>query len=585
MSSATALATYQGAIGTTLQDTGAFKTVRALGGRFSKQDLERFAVSAPAATVAVEEANLLMLGNWPWADVGVGIVLAAKGSEGIHRYQEILGLAGTVLELLATGPGPCWGIDGVGFSRVRKVESENMYAPPLDRMGVALWLVTFMQQVELKTLADLEPKDSFLQLYVEYDIKTLASTPNTDQLLFFQGDVPLVPDNAVIVEELADFPAPVGGVIHLNNHVWYHIVGEVNISPNVIEPAVGSVITGVHAAHSKIVTNSINPLIIVDDVKEYLRLQFVGFVQQGTGKCLSCEGIGQINTFLYMDNVQFDAAGGGDLGTLKAGFFIAKNTVFKGFTNGWTFNDATNFAVQEEVLYQQTGGAGIIFDLSNTTFTTFRLRQSSLQGHSSGTPTVLAGLTESANIAPGGLGELIAVRYVDSGGVAQLTGVVPQDLRWNFERCQGFVNTVTIGSSKLTNNTTLTTFSAPNTLTVPVGTPTFLGGKRFDQGSPAVNHKVRLIAERFAPIKVNASGAIGRDSGTESYRVVLRRNGVVVDQTTRELSAATRNANFLLQHIDFSPSQNDEYQVMWECTTGTNSAIMEQCDITANMME
>jgi hypothetical protein len=121
--------------------------VAAHGGTFTEDELRRYAVRSPALLVSVSDVgNLSFLGSTALGEVTIGIALVCgPGKKG----QTAEGAALAALPLvLRTVTGNRWGLSGID-GPPKYLRAQNLYSAPLDAGGVALWGVSFRQDVEL----------------------------------------------------------------------------------------------------------------------------------------------------------------------------------------------------------------------------------------------------------------------------------------------------------------------------------------------------------------------------------------------------------------------------------------------------
>lgn len=546
-----------------------FRQVIPVGGQFGPKEVDRIASNAPAAFVAVMAAEQEQPVQ-QFMQLTTVVVASAKDAKQLSRHDGVLDASESIVRMLTEFSPETFGLCA---HRPTEVRASTLYNEKLDDKGISLWLVTWTQCVNM-VQEDAAGFADLLRMHADWfyagDLERAAYND-----LALEGSI-LVPDNAIIVEDASDFPAPVGGFIQLEDNAWYHVPGEVTI-PAPLLAGNGTVITGVHAEVSKIKCASLNPVLGITSVKRYLRMGWIQLVQQGAGKVLSMEGVGYVN-WMHLDNVSLLHEAGGALGRLAAGFAIFKNSTFYNFTEGWDCVGGPMFFVQEEVLYQQGDGGldNAMFKLGAATFNTFRVRQSTLINEGNG--VMLSGLAASANIVAGGIGEFTAVRRVSTNPTPPdaLVGVTSWDVRWSVSRSQGIPNSSTATLVMMNNNTVPTTFGAANTPTVPGGVSVLDSNSRF---SKPAEHSVRYEGERTGPANVAMTVLLTRVAGDHTYTLRLRKNGVDIRTTTRTLDTSTREALIHHQYQEVYLENGDTYAVLVECGTGTQSVIATQIEL------
>lgn len=133
------------------------------GGRFTLEDLKRIAVRAPTALVAcLGIADVENEGGQNVAEVQWGVFVVTAGTSQQGRDTEAL----TVVEAVANVVGGnSWQDSSLSYPT--SVRAENLYSPSLDAQGMALWAITWRQEIDLATT---QVTDQFETLYANYDL-------------------------------------------------------------------------------------------------------------------------------------------------------------------------------------------------------------------------------------------------------------------------------------------------------------------------------------------------------------------------------------------------------------------------------
>ena len=156
---------------------GGAARAKAHGGRFSLAELKRHAVQGPAVLVAclgVVKLTPAAAGVEALCAWGAFVVCADKPL--LPRDAAALGLVSAMLPLV---PGQTWERDDV--DQPRQVRADNLYTSELDKEGVALWALTWQQEI---TLGQVDPAtlDAFLTAHVDYDINQDGSADAADDI-------------------------------------------------------------------------------------------------------------------------------------------------------------------------------------------------------------------------------------------------------------------------------------------------------------------------------------------------------------------------------------------------------------------
>lgn len=125
------------------------------GGRFSPEELKRWAVKGPAVLVALLNIGDPWLGNGVETPVTLVIYIIAKDTPDASRDVIALNLVQGIYQQLG---GQTWSNE-MFVSEPEKVRAQNLFSTELDKTGIAMWAITFTQNISLglseQTLADL----------------------------------------------------------------------------------------------------------------------------------------------------------------------------------------------------------------------------------------------------------------------------------------------------------------------------------------------------------------------------------------------------------------------------------------------
>lgn len=158
------------------QTLGSAARVQKHGGRFTLEELKQYALQGPAVLVAV-----LAVGPVEIASQGVEATLSLGAFVVVGDKPQLprdTGALALTSALVAALPGNDF---GVAVDGARKVRGDNLYNSALDRQGVALWAVTWQQEVALAQV-DPDTLDDFLRCHVDYDINQDGTTDVADAI-------------------------------------------------------------------------------------------------------------------------------------------------------------------------------------------------------------------------------------------------------------------------------------------------------------------------------------------------------------------------------------------------------------------
>ncbi|MCJ8285105.1 hypothetical protein [Halomonas sp.] len=143
-------AVRQAIVTTIAQALGSHVTVEAHGGRFDRAELARYSKRAPAVLVAA--MGMPRVEDRPRARpmVQFAAFVMCRDAPGASRDTQALTLAEALVRLV---PGNVWGQDNV--QRPEQLSAENLYSGEIDRLGIAMWAVSWRQIVNLSTQRDI----------------------------------------------------------------------------------------------------------------------------------------------------------------------------------------------------------------------------------------------------------------------------------------------------------------------------------------------------------------------------------------------------------------------------------------------
>lgn len=145
----------------------ALKTCEGHGGRFDANEVKRVAAKAPALFVAclgvsdTDEAPDGIAGTVQW---GAFVVARDTGASG----RDEGGLA-ILQALLLHLPGNRWGLDQAE-GRPQAIRAQNLYSATVDKMGVAMWAVSWRQRMVIGAELDPATLDVFATFDAVYDL-------------------------------------------------------------------------------------------------------------------------------------------------------------------------------------------------------------------------------------------------------------------------------------------------------------------------------------------------------------------------------------------------------------------------------
>ncbi len=156
------------------------KEVKPHGGRFSLEELKAASVRSPSVRVAClgfQDISASDGGATVNAVWGAFIIAGDQAEPRLSRDSAALAIAGALSLLI---PDNCWGkeeaVDGA-----KNVKAENLFSREIEKNGIALWAVTWRQDVDLAA-EDLSGLDDFLRCHVDWDINQDGEVDATDDI-------------------------------------------------------------------------------------------------------------------------------------------------------------------------------------------------------------------------------------------------------------------------------------------------------------------------------------------------------------------------------------------------------------------
>lgn len=133
------------------------RTCESHGGRFDRGELQRIGRKAPAVFVAaLSVPGLEEMGGAVPANLRWGAYVITRDTPQAGRDVAVLDYTEALLRLVRDNR---WGLDGA--QKPTKVSADNLFSGKLDSSGIAMWAVTWDQQLHLtpkpiSELADFE---------------------------------------------------------------------------------------------------------------------------------------------------------------------------------------------------------------------------------------------------------------------------------------------------------------------------------------------------------------------------------------------------------------------------------------------
>lgn len=150
-------------------------TVEAHGGRFDRAELARYSKRAPAVLVAA--LGFPRVAERPRArpSVQFAAFVVCRDAPGASRDTQALTLAEALVRLI---PGNRWSLDDL--EAPEPPSAQNLYNGDIDRLGIAMWAVSWRQVVALTPLRDIADLADFATFHGTHHI---GDGPDTESHL------------------------------------------------------------------------------------------------------------------------------------------------------------------------------------------------------------------------------------------------------------------------------------------------------------------------------------------------------------------------------------------------------------------
>lgn len=357
----------------------------------------------------------------------------------------------------------------------------------------------------------------------------------------------------VIITQMSDFPAAVGGVITLEPNTDYFISADLSTSDRFVMQA-STVLRGPDILIGKITyTGTLDFITVVDATAKITALQLT-FMSANMGINASATAGNEGQFSMILDRVVMAGSVMGDivsyefLQILQSSFFVATD----GFTltgTGWASLIGSGFITQVM--------AGQMFNIGTTVFTGIDIANPTAD-LASGT-FFLTGTTGSGNIAAGGDGTITSGDFTGLG--TPLSGIASGDALWSFLLNDKIPDSITDALLSLSGNATETVITTINTPVKVAGTWVVERESKMtaDTTGRATYDGTRDVV---LPITISAT-VLAVGGGTDVATLYAAPNGVIAaasGATVSITSSAAARATIIWQD-EFSNAEFIEFWV------------------------
>lgn len=379
------------------------------------------------------------------------------------------------------------------------------------------------------------------------------------------------PGRLVSVEEKADFPVAVSGVIPLAADTCYRIVNNINLGTDVLSITAGStVLEGLSNKLTILETSSGTALITSTKHIEILNLT----IKNNSGPSFSFTGTSN-QTFRVKDSIITSAAED----TLNGGAaFVFIDSQFAFGSAGLTVSGVWNLGLFSTAIFRNIFGSGTCLTISpGATFRSFTFTNGQFILGSGQT-----GIDIAADVIPTAGGSINnSIFDTDSSGsVAIEPGKINQtSLGWNFANNAGIEDSSHVGAIEFNDNALVTTINTVNVYET-INTAAWIIdpiSERFIL-RVADSESLEHLGGKNMRTLIIYSAAVEGATPNQKYEIQLLKNGVEIDKTTWDYRSSPINVS----HVKITTMDTNDYLTLKiRNITGTANVTVASAQINA----
>tara|TARA_R110000764_G_scaffold132941_5_gene220867 strand:- start:2773 stop:4053 length:1281 start_codon:yes stop_codon:yes gene_type:complete len=376
------------------------------------------------------------------------------------------------------------------------------------------------------------------------------------------------PQNVIVINQESDFPTQDATTITLDANTRFFIGSQFSTSKSF------TVLTGADIS-------SIGPFslsVIYTGTGVMFNSSVASWSMAGlgysctNGTIFGCAGVG--NLLSMVDSVCVSSANVGSFTDISP---IMSNSGFLSITGqGITLAGSINTVSIIRMLHQSTNSAHVAVDLGTATIDNLEI--SNFEPEAPLGSVAIKGLANSANINTNRLA-VVSLSTLNGGGMVATSGVLKNDIRWNFTGNSGIGNTQNAGDLYLSGGSeTITVGGAGNWY--EIGTPsvaTWVGeiADRFIINSAGY---LEYIGERDIDIAIEGRATVEKSGGGSDVlecRIAKNWTGATTDAGLEKTRAQTQNTSPTTVPIGglVSASTGDNFRVIFANLTSPSDII------------
>lgn len=411
-------------------------------------------------------------------------------------------------------------------------------------------------------LKDRQTSDGGLRVQVTNSVLKVQQSVRSDDF----ADVYTSNGDSSFVTEKSDFPAPVGGVITLEDNKTYFLLNSVDLTGDRIVGGQNSVLIGGSSENCVLSSTGLDAGTALVSSAYSLPCRFMAFTH---GTALNLDATGNANQAIDWFGVNFLNCA--TIGLIKNyNNVLLTGSAWLG-SSGLTFDGTIGTVAFEQCLLQSfAGGDAVTLPATLTLTRRFRAIYSAVV---TGSGSTGLNVSTSATIPVEGY-ILDTVNFGGSG--APTAGVAYNDNKSLWTNCVGVNNSSSAGHMYMQSNATATTISTTSTPVKVAGTTT--SGPSTEKFSHTDN---RLTYTGALVRRVRASAVCSFSAGSNNVvGIYLAKNGTVVADSKSKATANSggRAENIVVQSV-IDLSENDYLEIYAENDSSTTNITVEDMSV------
>jgi len=483
-----------------------------------------------------------------------------------ENYLAQFGVTGTIVQAGASSGTPILNIEGT-VNEIRTVEDgPGIVSGVSAENGLTLAHNFTVNQVGAPIMLNPTQASPTFPSLIGSDSIAVEQVGNQ---IKFETTAEPVSTSTVIINEIADFPTAVGGVITLADDTDYFITNDMTTADRFVL-GISSQIRSVSTVINTLTYTGTGAMFSCEDCD--VRLRNITFVASSGSifniTSSTSAGIG----IVFSDNVVFVAD---KLGEMSCRIFSMISCGVVLATDGLNITGTTM-----EVLSILTSNwfvsAGTCIDLNSTVFES--AEASNLFVTYEPGVTFLAGLTGSGNIAADGQGTVLSCKLIGTG--TPLSNMAPDDDLWFFAGSNQIRDTIRDGICSMQGNSTETVISSSGVPVLVAGT--FVVG-RSSGFTPSTAGRVTydILKDVVIPISVTMTVQMAT-GGSDDVRAMIAINGTSVSESSIGTSVNSSGKGNITLSWQEEISTDDFIEVYIQNDTDTTNIIVEDMILRVN---